>query len=251
MNWPWLCGSRPTGSRRRSAGSPAARPGDGSRASLSSSMIARRRRAGRRWYACFQQVRARPLVLGADLPAAGVAAEEGDVAAVGDELLQVVAHRGRPVFVVADAQHQPVVLQQLRMELEVAVDGVVELVAGLLGPLRRTAAPTLRTARRWAGRTRRGGPGPCAGRCRRTGCSRPSCCRRCRCSCESCKQNFVSLPGLAERTTKERCPVFAFASPPVGIEPGGVVAALPIGRHLQRNVAGQRQPCDDASAGIA
>ena len=79
--------------------------------------------------------RERPaVVLAADLPAAGVAAEERDVAAVADVLFEVVAHRRGPVLVVADAQHELVVLEQLRAEFEVGVDAVIERVAVLLGP---------------------------------------------------------------------------------------------------------------------
>ena len=63
------------------------------------------------------------VVLAAHLPAAGVAAEERDVAAVADELLQVVAHRRGPVFVVPDAEHELVVLEQFGAEFEVGVDG--------------------------------------------------------------------------------------------------------------------------------
>lgn len=53
------------------------------------------------------------LRLAADLPAAGVAAEEGHVAAFGDPGLQVVAHRRAPILVVADAEHELVVREHL------------------------------------------------------------------------------------------------------------------------------------------
>src|ERR1044071_9526225 len=75
------------------------------------------------------------LVFSADLPAAGVAAEKGDVAAYFDELLEVVAHRRRPILVVPDAEHELVVREDFGVKLEVFVDGIVELVAGALGPL--------------------------------------------------------------------------------------------------------------------
>src|SRR5262249_27867453 len=64
-------------------------------------------------------------LLGAHLPAACVAAEERDVAAVGHELFQMVAHQSRPVFVVADAEDELVMAEHFGMEFEVAVDGVV------------------------------------------------------------------------------------------------------------------------------
>ena len=72
--------------------------------------------------------------LAADLPAAGIPAEERDVAAPADERLQVVAHRGRPVLVVPDAEDELVRLEELGMELEVAVGAVVERVPVALGP---------------------------------------------------------------------------------------------------------------------
>src|SRR5262249_48047796 len=74
------------------------------------------------------------VVLRADLPEAGVAAEERHVAAVGDELLQTVTHRRGPVLVMADRQHEAISLEHLGMELEVGIDREVEAVAGLLGP---------------------------------------------------------------------------------------------------------------------
>ena len=46
-----------------------------------------------------------PFILAADLPATGVTAEERHIAAIGDKLLQVVAHGAGPVFVVTHTQH--------------------------------------------------------------------------------------------------------------------------------------------------
>ena len=73
-------------------------------------------------------------LLATHLPAAGVAAEEGHVSASRDERLQVVPHRGRPVLVVADTEDQLVMIQQLGMELQVAVGAVVERVSVALRP---------------------------------------------------------------------------------------------------------------------
>src|SRR5579871_6473031 len=73
-------------------------------------------------------------VLIADLPAANVAAEKGDIASRGDERFQVIAHRTGPVFVVADREHQFIGLEQFRTKLQVVVDREIERVAVLLGP---------------------------------------------------------------------------------------------------------------------
>src|SRR5262249_39575253 len=43
-----------------------------------------------------------PLAFGSDLPEAGIAAEEGDVPPFFDVCFEIVPHRCRPVFVVAD-----------------------------------------------------------------------------------------------------------------------------------------------------
>src|SRR3954466_1900126 len=47
-------------------------------------------------------------IFAAHLPATGVAAEERDVAALANELLQIVPHGCRPVFVVSDAEDQAI-----------------------------------------------------------------------------------------------------------------------------------------------
>ena len=44
------------------------------------------------------------IVFVANLPAAGIAAEEGNVPTVGDELFEVVSHRGGIVLVMAEAE---------------------------------------------------------------------------------------------------------------------------------------------------
>ena len=50
-------------------------------------------------------------LLVADLPTANVAAEEGNIAAAGNERLQVVAHRAGPVLVMPNREHQPVLFE--------------------------------------------------------------------------------------------------------------------------------------------
>lgn len=74
------------------------------------------------------------LGLAAHLPAAGVAAEEGHVAAFGDPGFQIVAHRCAPVFVMADAEDEFVVREHLGAEFEVVIGGEFERVAVGLRP---------------------------------------------------------------------------------------------------------------------
>ena len=93
--------------------------------------------------AAVQRVRVVPLfpagqgpaiVFAANLPAACVAAEKSDVATVRNILFQMVPHGGRPVFIMPDTQDQAIVLQDLWMEFQVAVDGVIDCVAVALCP---------------------------------------------------------------------------------------------------------------------
>ena len=74
------------------------------------------------------------VVFAAHLPAAGVAAEERDVAAIRNVLFKTVTHPGGPIFVVADTQYEAILFQDLRMKFQVAVDGIVDHVAVGLGP---------------------------------------------------------------------------------------------------------------------
>ena len=71
---------------------------------------------------------------GGNVQAAGVAAEEGPMAAFGDPGLQVVGHRGAPVFIVADAEDEFVAGEQLGAEFEVVIAGELKRVAVLLRP---------------------------------------------------------------------------------------------------------------------
>ena len=73
-------------------------------------------------------------VFAAHLPATRVATKECDIAAIRDVGLEMIAHRRRPVLVVTDAENELVVLEDLGMKLKVAVNGVVDLVTGPLGP---------------------------------------------------------------------------------------------------------------------
>ena len=82
-----------------------------------------------------------PTILAAHLPATRIATEERDVAALRDVSLEVVAHRRRPVLVMADTEHELVVLEHLGVELEVAVDRVVEAVAVAFCPLDERELP--------------------------------------------------------------------------------------------------------------
>ena len=50
------------------------------------------------------------LILATHLPTASVAAEKRRVAAIGNELLEIITHRGRPIFIVSHTQNQPIVL---------------------------------------------------------------------------------------------------------------------------------------------
>src|SRR5262249_59491658 len=74
--------------------------------------------------------------------------EEGNVAPTPDEFLEVVAHRGRPVLVVADTQDELVRREQLRVEFEVAVSAVVKRKAVALGPGNERQLPLAKLARR-------------------------------------------------------------------------------------------------------
>ena len=87
------------------------------------------------------------MLLGPDLPAAGVPAEERYVAAGSDVCFQLIPHPTRPVFVVSEAEDEFVVLEYLRMLFEVEVGGVVEGEAVLLGPLHEGVFPVRVLAR--------------------------------------------------------------------------------------------------------
>lgn len=65
----------------------------------------------------------RALVHQVDAPPAQVGAEQGQVAAAGDEVFDRVARGFAPVFVVAHADEQAVILQQRRLRMEVEVGG--------------------------------------------------------------------------------------------------------------------------------
>ena len=99
----------------------------------------------------------RAVVLGTHLPAARVAAKKSHIAAVADELLEIVPHRGRPVLVVTHAEHQLVGLENFRVRLEVAIGGVLEGVSVRLGPFNEGLFPA-RELR--SGRTLEGHPVP-------------------------------------------------------------------------------------------
>ena len=81
------------------------------------------------------------VVLQAHLPVGGVAREERDAAAAGDEVLHTVAHAPGPVLVVTDAEQQLAAVEQRSTVglIEVGVDRVVELDATRLGPLDEAA----------------------------------------------------------------------------------------------------------------
>ena len=97
------------------------------------------------------------VLLAAHLPAAGIAAEECDVASPADERLEVVAHRGRPVFVVADAEDQLVTSRAARDGTRGRCWRSSRACTRSARPRRRTAAPT-------------GGTGPSSGRLNETRC---------------------------------------------------------------------------------
>ena len=164
----------------------------------------------------------RPVALEPDLPEHRVAGERGVVAAAGHEALDGVATCGRPVLVVPGADHEPVPVGEPVDLLEVARDRVVDVEAGLLGPLHESAvvgepsggahvtgeavlvAEGSGTCRRRCRAPHRvGGAATCGPRGRRrdgpasrdpmavgtrplcrpcTGCTRPSCCTRSTCS---------------------------------------------------------------------
>jgi hypothetical protein len=56
-----------------------------------------------------------------DLPTDGIATEESGVAPIGDEFFQVVPHRGGPILVMADAQYEPVILEDFGTQFEIHV----------------------------------------------------------------------------------------------------------------------------------
>ena len=68
------------------------------------------------------------------VPVARVRAQESDVAAVAGERFGVVAHLLRPVLVVAAAHEQPVVLQNVRVRMEIEARTIVERETVRLGP---------------------------------------------------------------------------------------------------------------------
>src|SRR5689334_12918229 len=78
-----------------------------------------------------------------DLPPARVSAEEGDVSAIADECLDVVAHPCRPVFVMADVQQQTVGAQHVAtvISVNVEVGTVVNRVAVGLKPRNEGCVP--------------------------------------------------------------------------------------------------------------
>ena len=63
------------------------------------------------------------------LPATGVPGQEGDIAPVGSECFDGVAHRGRPVFVVTEAEDQPVRPDDIGSDLEIEVGAEIDRVA--------------------------------------------------------------------------------------------------------------------------
>ena len=90
------------------------------------------------------------IVFTTHLPAARVATEESDIAALRDVGFEMISHRRRPVLVVADTEDELVFLEDLGMKLEVAVDGVVDLVTGPLGPLNERKFPVSVDPAKWS-----------------------------------------------------------------------------------------------------
>ena len=81
------------------------------------------------------------VVLEPDLPEAGVAAEDRRVPAGGDVVVERVPHAPRPVLVVSDVQAHPMILQDLRVCLEVVRRGHVHPVAARLRPAQERPLP--------------------------------------------------------------------------------------------------------------
>jgi hypothetical protein len=89
-------------------------------------------------------------LLAPHLPAAGVAAEKGDIAPIADEGFEVIAHGGRPVFVVADAKDEAAVFENVRVEFEIAVGREGEPDPVLLRPVDEGLFPFPKQAPGWA-----------------------------------------------------------------------------------------------------
>ncbi len=81
----------------------------------------------------------------------------------------------------ADTEYQLVVLENLWMEFEVAVDRVIEFVTVRLGPAHEGQLPNFRTAISAVDQRKRDDLGGRRGRGTSTNCGRPSWCRRCTC----------------------------------------------------------------------
>ena len=89
-------------------------------------------------------------LLAAHLPAAGVAAEEGDVAPISNEGFEMIAHGSRPVFVVADAEDEASAFESVRVEFEIAAGREGEPNPVLLGPGDEGLFPFPEQAPGWA-----------------------------------------------------------------------------------------------------
>ena len=91
----------------------------------------------------------------ADLPTDGIAAEKSCVTSVSDEFLETVPHRGGPVFVMADAEDEPVVFEYFGAQLEIHVAGVFQFVTVAFRPSHERFFPIVEYA---TGRTTEGYP---------------------------------------------------------------------------------------------
>jgi hypothetical protein len=78
------------------------------------------------------------------LPATGIAAEKADIATLGDERLQIVAHRRGPIFIVADAQNELVGWEDFRPKFQIAVYRVFQAVSVRLGPGDKRLLPSVK-----------------------------------------------------------------------------------------------------------
>ncbi len=91
----------------------------------------------------------------ANLPTDGVTTKESRVATLGDEFLETVSHRGRPVFVMADTEDEPVVFEYFGAQLEIHVAGVFQFVTVAFRPSHERSFPIVEYA---TGRTIEGYP---------------------------------------------------------------------------------------------
>ena len=63
------------------------------------------------------------LIFTANLPAAGIATEEGDISTIADKRFEVVTHGSGPVFVVADTDDKTSIFENVRVKFEIAIGG--------------------------------------------------------------------------------------------------------------------------------